>query len=60
MSDMLTMTPEAVTDLIIGALMRSRTSQENAGSVALALLAAELAGQNGHGLRRVAAYAAQA
>ena len=57
---MLTMTPEAVTELITNALMRSRTSQENAASVARALLAAELAGQNGHGLRRVAAYSAQA
>ncbi|SOE16689.1 (2R)-3-sulfolactate dehydrogenase (NADP+) [Hoeflea halophila] len=57
---MLTMTPEAVTDLIMGALTRNRTSDANAASVARALLAAELAGQNGHGLRRVAAYAAQA
>ncbi|MBU4528603.1 MAG: Ldh family oxidoreductase [Hoeflea sp.] len=60
MSDMLTMTPEEVTDLITGALMRSRTSPENAASVARALLAAELAGQSGHGLRRVEAYSAQA
>ncbi|MEM5492713.1 Ldh family oxidoreductase [Hoeflea sp. AS16] len=57
---MLTMTPEAITELVTGALMRSRTSRENAASVARALLAAELAGQNGHGLRRVEAYAAQA
>ncbi|WP_417436281.1 Ldh family oxidoreductase [Hoeflea sp.] len=57
---MLTMTPEAITELVTGALMRSRTSKENAASVARALLAAELAGQNGHGLRRVEAYAAQA
>ena len=57
---MLTMTPEAVTELITGALTRSRTSPENAASVARALLAAELAGQNGHGLRRVEAYSAQA
>jgi len=60
MSAMMTMTPAAVTELIMGALTRSRTSQENAASVARALLAAELAGQNGHGLRRVAAYSAQA
>lgn len=60
MSDKLTMTPEAVSDMITGALMRSRTSESNAASVAQALLAAELAGQNGHGLRRVAAYSAQA
>lgn len=60
MSNMLTMTPEAVIELITAALMRSRTSEVNAAPVARALLAAELAGQNGHGLRRVAAYSAQA
>lgn len=60
MSDTLTMTPEAVAELISGALTRSRTSAENALSVARALLAAELAGQSGHGLRRVEAYSAQA
>lgn len=60
MNDTTRMTPDAVTELIVGALTRSRTSQANAGSVARALLAAELAGQNGHGLRRVAAYSAQA
>lgn len=46
--------------LIAGALERSRTSPENAEAVAEALVAAELVGQGGHGLRRVAAYAAQA
>jgi (2R)-3-sulfolactate dehydrogenase (NADP+) len=46
--------------LISGALTRSQTSAENALSVARALLAAELAGQSGHGLRRVEAYSAQA
>ena len=46
--------------LIASALVRSRTSERNAASVADALLEAELAGQGGHGLRRVAAYAAQA
>jgi len=46
--------------LITGALVRSRTSEPNATSVADALVEAELAGQGGHGLRRVAAYAAQA
>lgn len=60
MTNVLTMTPEAVVELVKGALMRSRTSEDNAASVARALLAAELAGQNGHGLRRVEAYAAQA
>lgn len=46
--------------LIAGALTRSSTSPRNADAVARALVAAELAGQTGHGLRRVAAYAAQA
>lgn len=46
--------------LVEGALTRSSTSAENAASVARALIDAELAGQNGHGLRRVEAYAAQA
>ncbi|MBK8084211.1 MAG: Ldh family oxidoreductase, partial [Devosia sp.] len=50
---------EALT-LIAGALERSRTAPENAAAVAKALVAAELVGQGGHGLRRVAAYAAQA
>lgn len=54
------MTAEEVHDLIAGALRRSKTSDANAASVADALLAAELAGQGGHGLRRVAAYTAQA
>jgi (2R)-3-sulfolactate dehydrogenase (NADP+) len=54
------MTAEEVHDLIAGALCRSKTSEANAVSVADALLAAELAGQGGHGLRRVAAYTAQA
>lgn len=51
---------EQVRALIAGALMRSRTSEANAASVAAALVEAELVGQGGHGLRRVAAYAAQA
>jgi len=52
--------PTEVHALITGALIRSRTSERNAASVADALLEADLAGQGGHGLRRVAAYAAQA
>jgi len=52
--------PSEVHDLIAAALMRSRTSEANAAAVARALVAAELAGQTGHGLRRVAAYSAQA
>ena len=47
-------------DLIAAALTRSRTSAENAASVAVALVAAEAAGQGGHGLRRVVSYCAQA
>ncbi len=50
----------AVEQLISGALQRSNTSAANAASVARALLSAELTGQTGHGLRRVASYAAQA
>lgn len=46
--------------LVEAALTASRTSAPNAVSVARALVGAELAGQGGHGLRRVPAYAAQA
>ncbi|APH72160.1 Ldh family oxidoreductase [Aquibium oceanicum] len=46
--------------LVVAALMASRTSPDNAAQVADALIGAELAGQGGHGLRRVPAYAAQA
>ncbi len=46
--------------LIMEALQRNRVSAENARSVAVALVAAEAAGQGGHGLRRVPAYAGQA
>lgn len=46
--------------LVVAALTASDTSPEAAVSVADAILGAELAGQGGHGLRRVPAYAAQA
>ncbi|MGF1620597.1 MAG: Ldh family oxidoreductase [Rhodomicrobiaceae bacterium] len=46
--------------LVARALVASNTSAENAASVARALVAAEIDGQKGHGLSRVAAYAAQA
>jgi len=46
--------------LVCAALTASKTSPENAAIVADALIGAELAGQGGHGLRRVPAYAAQA
>ena len=51
---------EETHNLIAAALTRSRTSAENAASVAAALVAAETVGQGGHGLRRVVAYCAQA
>jgi (2R)-3-sulfolactate dehydrogenase (NADP+) len=46
--------------LIAAALVASRTSPANAGSVARALAQAEIDGQTGHGLARVPSYAAQA
>lgn len=46
--------------LVVAALTRSKTSEVNARAVARALVAAELTGQGGHGLRRVIAYSAQA
>ncbi|HEY8383209.1 MAG TPA: Ldh family oxidoreductase [Microvirga sp.] len=46
--------------LVADALMRSRTSEGNARVVARALVAAEADGLKGHGLSRVATYAAQA
>ena len=46
--------------LVMETLARCHTSGENAHHVADALVAAELAGQAGHGLRRVPSYAGQA
>src|SRR5215468_809731 len=46
--------------LITAALVASRTSETNARSVAHALTQAEIDGQTGHGLSRLASYAAQA
>jgi (2R)-3-sulfolactate dehydrogenase (NADP+) len=46
--------------LVAQMLEKNKVSPENAKSVAIALVAAEAAGQSGHGLRRLAAYAAQA
>ena len=60
MSSETRLSPDAILTLISGALERSRTSPDNARSVAKALLSAELSGQSGHGLRRVGSYAAQA
>lgn len=47
-------------DLACRVLMAHDTSAENADSVAAALVAAEVDGQKGHGLSRLAAYSAQA
>lgn len=47
-------------DLVVSILLRSKVSEDNARCVARALVAAEAAGQSGHGLRRVPTYAAQA
>ncbi len=55
-----TYTRAELTDLVARALTASNTSAENAVAVARALVAAEIDGQKGHGLSRVAAYAAQA
>jgi (2R)-3-sulfolactate dehydrogenase (NADP+) len=47
-------------DLVARTLMRCRTGEANAASVARALVAAEADGLKGHGLSRVPTYAAQA
>jgi (2R)-3-sulfolactate dehydrogenase (NADP+) len=54
------LTPSEVELLVSDALQRCNTSAANAAIVAQALISAELAGQNGHGLRRVVSYAGQA
>jgi len=51
---------EEACELVAQALMRSRTSADNAAAVARALVAAEADGLKGHGLARVPSYAAQA
>lgn len=50
---------EQLTQLVRDILVDHDTSPENAHEVALALVAAEIDRQTGHGLSRVAAYAAQ-
>lgn len=47
-------------ELVVRTLMRCRTSEANAQSVARALVAAEADGLKGHGLSRLPGYAAQA
>lgn len=54
------LTIEAAHTLVVETLERCRTAPAAAGHVADALIAAELAGQVGHGLRRVPSYAGQA
>lgn len=49
----------ALEDVLRRALVASRTSEVNAASVARALAAAEVDGQKGHGLSRIASYSAQ-
>ncbi|WP_282606772.1 Ldh family oxidoreductase [Pelagibius sp. Alg239-R121] len=51
---------DALKDLASRVLTAHNTSPENATSVANALVAAEVDGQKGHGLSRLAAYSAQA
>src|SRR5262245_3921423 len=55
-----TITAGELETLIASALTASNTSEANARSVARALTQAEIDGQKGHGLSRVASYAAQA
>lgn len=50
---------EEAFELVVATLKRCRTGPENAASVARALVGAELAGQAGHGLRRMPSYCAQ-
>src|SRR5712671_3361702 len=47
-------------DRVVQTLLRARTNDANARSVARALVGAEADGLKGHGLSRVPAYAAQA
>jgi len=51
---------EAAHALVVETLLRCNTAEGNARLVADALVGAELAGQTGHGLRRVPSYGAQA
>src|SRR5689334_21413482 len=55
-----TLTLAEAETLVAAALVRCRTSAENAACVARALVLAEAEGLKGHGLSRVPSYAAQA
>jgi (2R)-3-sulfolactate dehydrogenase (NADP+) len=52
--------PSELENIIVRALVNSRTSDVNARSVAAALVQAEIDGQKGHGVSRVQSYAAHA
>lgn len=54
-----TISSEDLERLVAAALVSAGTSTPNAASVAQALVSAEIDGQKGHGLSRVASYAAQ-
>ncbi|MGQ0675695.1 MAG: Ldh family oxidoreductase [Rhodospirillales bacterium] len=57
---MTALAPDSLRALVARALANAGASPANAASVAAALVAAEIDGQKGHGLSRVAGYAAQA
>src|SRR3954447_10855738 len=54
------LSPAEAEELVARTLMRCRTSEANARSVARALVRAEADGLKGHGLSRLPTYAAQA
>jgi (2R)-3-sulfolactate dehydrogenase (NADP+) len=56
----ITLSIQELTDLVKAILVAHNTSEANAAEVASALVAAEIDGQRGHGLSRVASYSAQA
>ena len=60
MSQTVTLSIEEMRELASAILVAHNTSQANASVVADALVAAEVDGQKGHGLSRLASYSAQA
>ena len=60
MSEMVSFTCEELEALMFAALVKAKTSEQNARSVARALLAAEIDGRRGHGFSRIPSYAGQA
>ncbi len=59
MAELEMIAPKVARELVAKALIAAGTSSANAGSVAHALVAAEIDGQAGHGLSRVATYCEQ-